>query len=177
MFGTGLRPSEVLSLRWERIHLNGASGMLQVAEGKSRAARRMLPMIPAVYHALKVRWNAQGNPLSGWSFPSDSKSGHMERDTAKTFHSRALAAIREAAKRRGNETPVKSFPPYTLRHTALTRLAEAGCDAFTLARIAGHSSITITITQRYCHPQADAIERAFAKLPSATVAKSAATPV
>jgi hypothetical protein len=41
-------------------------------------------------------------------------------------------------------------------------LAESGCDAFTLARIAGHSSITIT--QRYCHPQADAIERAFGKL-------------
>jgi hypothetical protein len=46
-----------------------------------------------------------------------------------------------------------------LRHTALARLAEAGCDAFTLARIAGHSSITLT--QRYVHPQADAIERAF----------------
>jgi hypothetical protein len=30
---------------------------------------------------------------------------------------------------------------------------------FTLARIAGHSSITIT--QRYVHPQADATERAF----------------
>ncbi|MGB9084488.1 MAG: tyrosine-type recombinase/integrase, partial [Terriglobales bacterium] len=42
---------------------------------------------------------------------------------------------------------------------ALTQLAEAGCDVFTLARIAGHSSITIT--QRYVHPQADAIERAF----------------
>jgi hypothetical protein len=54
-----------------------------------------------------------------------------------------------------------------MRHSALTRLAiaklaDAGCDAFNLARIAGHSSITIT--QRYCHPQADAIERAFAKL-------------
>jgi heat shock protein HslJ len=35
------------------------------------------------------------------------------------------------------------------------------CDAFTLARIAGHSSITIT--QRYCHPQADAVEAAFLK--------------
>jgi hypothetical protein len=35
------------------------------------------------------------------------------------------------------------------------------CDAFTLARIAGHSSITIT--QRYCHPQADAVEAAFSK--------------
>ena len=47
-----------------------------------------------------------------------------------------------------------------LRHTALTRLAESGCDVFTLARIAGHSSITIT--QRYVQPQADAVERAFA---------------
>jgi hypothetical protein len=49
-----------------------------------------------------------------------------------------------------------------MQHTALTRLAEAGCDAFTLAKIAGHSSITIT--QHYCHPQAEAIECAFAKL-------------
>jgi integrase len=173
MLGTGLRPSEVLSLSWERIHLNGDGGMLQVAEGKSRAARRMLPMVPAVYHALKARWTRQGNPLSGWSFPSDGTSGHLGRDTAKTFHSRALKAIREAAEKKGSETPVKSFPPYTLRHTALTRLAEAGCDAFTLARIAGHSSITIT--QRYCHPQADAIERAFSKLTSSTVAENVAT--
>ena len=62
---------------------------------------------------------------------------------------------------------MKPFPPYVMRHTALTRLAEAGCDAFTLARIAGHSSITIT--QRYCHPQVDAIERAFAKLTNGAV--------
>jgi Phage integrase family len=54
-----------------------------------------------------------------------------------------------------------------MRHTALTRLAESGCDAFTLARVAGHSSITIT--QRYCHPQADAIERAFVKLTAGSV--------
>jgi len=45
-------------------------------------------------------------------------------------------------------------------HTALTRMAPF-CDAFTLARIAGHSSITIT--QRYCHHQADAVEAAFSK--------------
>jgi integrase len=163
MLGTGLRPSEVLSLRWERIHLNGTGGLLQIAEGKSRAARRMLPIVPAVYNALKARWNAQGSPQSGWTFPAESKSGHLDRDTAKTYHSRALATIEQEARKEKKQTPVKAFPPYTMRHTALTRLAEAGCDAFTLARIAGHSSITIT--QRYCHPQADAIERAFAKLP------------
>jgi hypothetical protein len=57
---------------------------------------------------------------------------------------------------------VKPFELYCLRHTALSRFAESGCDAFTLARMAEHSSITIT--QRYCHPQADAIERAFGNL-------------
>jgi integrase len=56
---------------------------------------------------------------------------------------------------------VKAFVPYTLRHTALTRLGErAGGNVFVLARIAGHSSIAVT--QRYIHPQADAINRVFA---------------
>jgi hypothetical protein len=45
-------------------------------------------------------------------------------------------------------------------HTALTRMAPF-CDVFTLARTAGHSSITIT--QRYCHPQAHAVEAAFTR--------------
>ena len=55
---------------------------------------------------------------------------------------------------------MEAFVPYTLRHTALTRLGDdAGGDVFVLARIAGHSSITVT--QRYIHPQADAINRVF----------------
>jgi len=56
---------------------------------------------------------------------------------------------------------VEAFVPYVLRHTALTRLGEAARgDVFVLAQIAGHSSITFT--QRYIHPQADAISRVFA---------------
>jgi integrase len=164
MLGTGMRPSEVFSLRWEDILLNGSSGLLQITDGKSKAARRMLPLVPAVHSVLKARQNGG----SGWVFPADTDSGHLEGGSAKNYHARALAAVAKAAKVLGGEkTPVKSFPPYVMRHTALTRLAEAGCDAFTLARIAGHSSITIT--QRYCHPQADAIERAFAKLPGGIV--------
>ena len=54
----------------------------------------------------------------------------------------------------------RPFVPYTLRHTALTRLAEkAGGNVFVLAAIAGHS--TIAVTQRYVHPQADAMLRVF----------------
>ena len=44
----------------------------------------------------------------------------------------------------------------------LTRLGEAGVDAFTIMRIAGHSSITVS--QRYVHPSPEALERAFERL-------------
>jgi integrase len=166
MLGTGMRPGEVFSLRWEHVLLNGTGGLLQITDGKSRAARRMLPLVPKVYAVLKARSEAGGS--SPWIFPADTKSGHLEGHSAKNQHAAALHAINAAARK--NKQPngqqgtgkLKPFPPYTLRHTALTNLAAAGCDAFTLARIAGHSSITIT--QRYCHPQADAIERAFGKL-------------
>jgi integrase len=161
MLGTGMRPGEVFSLRWEHVLLNGTGGLLQITDGKSRAARRMLPLVPAVYSVLKAHQNAQ--PRSeGWIFPAGTKSGHLEGHSAKNQHGAALRAINAAARKNKQPDKLKPFPPYCLRHTALTNLAAAGCDAFTLARIAGHSSITIT--QRYCHPQADAIERAFGKL-------------
>jgi len=163
MLGTGMRPGEAFALRWERVLLNGHGGMIQVAEGKSRAARRLLPMVPAVYETLRGRWEQQGEPDSGWVFPSGSRCGHFEGGTAKGQHARALAVLAKGHEQDPSRCPeVRAFEPYCLRHTALTNLAAAGCDAFTLARIAGHSSITIT--QRYCHPQADAIERAFSRL-------------
>ena len=44
----------------------------------------------------------------------------------------------------------------------LTRLGEAGADAFTIMRIAGHSSVTVS--QRYVHPSPESLERAFEQL-------------
>jgi thymidylate synthase ThyX len=44
----------------------------------------------------------------------------------------------------------------------LTRLGESGVDAFTIMRIAGHS--TIVVSQRYVHPSSEAVERAFERL-------------
>ena len=51
---------------------------------------------------------------------------------------------------------------YSLRHTFLTRLGESGCDAWTLARIAGQSSIAIS--SRYVHPSEDAVLTAVERL-------------
>lgn len=44
----------------------------------------------------------------------------------------------------------------------LTRLVESGVDAFTIMRIAGHSSITVS--QRYIDPAPEAVERVFERI-------------
>ncbi len=171
--GTGMRPGEVFPLRWENIYLNDTGGLIQITEGKTKAARRMLPMVPAVYAILKSRYDAAGKPEAGWVFPSGSRDGHFNKDTAKDQHAKAIEQGNAKADK-ANTRKLKPFEPYVLRHTALTELAQAGCDAFTLARIAGHSSITIT--QRYIHPQADAIERAFAPLAAKSEPKALEAP-
>jgi integrase len=158
----GIRPGEAYALRWEHVLLSddGVS-LILIVGGKSKAARRQLPMTPAVYTALKQRYDEQNRPETGWVFPSDSRSGHLEQGSAKNQHAKALRALETA------DPAFKRFEAYCLRHTSLTRLGEAGCDAWTLAKIAGHSSVAMTA--RYIHPQAEAIERAFHKLSAKSV--------
>lgn len=148
LLGTAMRPGEVYGLRWENVSANGQRGLIQIIEGKTRAARRILPMVPAVVGVFQRRHEEQGRPIEGWIFPAGTKCGHIQQGSGKRAHRRALRI-----------SEVTPFEPYCLRHTALTRLAEAGVDVFTLARIAGHSSIAII--SRYCHPQSDSVERAF----------------
>ncbi len=78
---------------------------------------------------------------------------------AQKYHTKALTDISEATKKGSKLSEVKPFEIYCLRHSFLTNLAESGCDGFTLAKIAGHSSVTITA--RYCHPEQDSVDRAF----------------
>ena len=56
----------------------------------------------------------------------------------------------------------KTFVVHSLRHTMLTRLGEAGVDAFTIMKAAGHSDIKVSA--RYVHPSPETMERAFEKL-------------
>ena len=107
-------------------------------------------MMSEVYGVIRKRFENQGMPTEGWVFCSAAKCGHYNQGTAKKHHAKAL-----------RDSKMKPFQPYTLRHTALTNLGKR-CDPFTLAKIAGHSSITMT--ERYVHPQSDAIERAFASV-------------
>ena len=149
---TGMRPEECYRLRWEAITwANGRNGALLVTHGKTKAARRMLPFTPRVRAILQGRWESAGRPEEGWVWPAAAKSGHVEPCSLKRQHRKALRLSR-----------VRPFVLYTLRHTFLTRLGESGCDVWTLARIAGHSSIAISA--RYVHPSEDAVLTAVDRL-------------
>jgi integrase len=150
---TGMRPEECYRLQWEYITwVNGRHGSLFVTHGKTAAARRSLPMTPRVRALLETRWNALGRPAEGFVWPAPSKSGHVEPSSLKKQHAKALRLSK-----------VRPFVLYSLRHTFLTRLGASGCNVWTLARIAGHSSIAISA--RYVHPSDDAVLTAMSKLP------------
>jgi integrase len=159
---TGLRPEECFRLRWETITwANGRQGTLLVTHGKTTAARRVLPMTPRVRKILETRWESANKPEEGWVWAAPTRSGHIESSSLKRKHKQVFKTLAELA-RENKQKPVLRFVLYSLRHTFLTRLGESGCDAWTLARIAGHSDIRISA--RYVHPSEDAVFNAMSRL-------------
>ena len=149
---TGLRPEECYRLSWDAIAwVNGRNGTLLVTHGKTAAARCVLPMTPRVRSILETRWEAAGKPVEGWVWPAPTRGGHLESSSLKKQHAKSLRL-----------SGVRPFVLYSLRHTFLTRLGESGCDAWTLARIAGHNSVAIS--SRYVHPSQDAVLAAVERL-------------
>ena len=149
---TGMRPDECYRLRWEAVTwTNGRNGTVLVTHGKTEAARRVLPLTVRVKNVLQARWEAAGMPAEGWVWSAPTRSGHFEKSTLKKQHKKALRLSR-----------VRPFVLYSLRHTFLTRLGESGCDAWTLARIAGHTSVAMSA--RYVHPSEDAVLAALDRL-------------
>jgi len=149
---TGMRPDECYRLRWEAITwTNGRNGTLLVTHGKTAAARRVLPITPRVRALLQARWESAGRPSEGWIWPAPTRAGHVDRSSLKKQHKKALRI-----------SGIRPFVLYSLRHTFLTRLGASGCDAWTLARVAGHSSVAISA--RYVHPSEDNVLAAIERL-------------
>jgi integrase len=97
--------------------------------------------------------------VDGFVFPAETQSGHIMGSSLRKQIVSAFAAINEHAKKH-HEKPVAPFVLYALRHTFLTRLGASGCSAWTLATIAGHSSIVMS--QRYVHTDQETVLKAMA---------------
>jgi integrase len=152
LFDTGMRPEECHRMRWEFVNWDGGRfGVVLIPDGKSEAARRLLPLSARVRVSLEKRWKDAGEPAEGSVWPADNKDGHINHDSLKAQHKKAVRLAK-----------VRPFDVYSIRHTFLTRLGESGCDVWTLARIAGHSNIKMS--QRSVHPSADAVLNAVSQL-------------
>ena len=138
----GLRPDEVFRMRWEHVDWN--KRLYFNPYGKSRKARRWLPLSQRVFDALKVR--AGKGPE--WAFPSKkAESGHLTT-VAKQF--------REARESAGLP---KWLVLYHARHAFGTyAMAQTGNPA--LVRDAmGHSDLRTTMI--YQHPDLEPLREAI----------------
>jgi len=155
MLDAGLRPDECFRLRWENVRFIDARRAVLIVPGtKSQAAARPVPMTPRLRGIMDARWNASGKPTSGWVFPA--KRANAGRIVPNTIYEPHLNAVKNSGINQ------KEFVLYALRHTCLTRWGNSGMDAWTLARLAGHSNVRQSMT--YVHPSDQALHAAIDKM-------------
>ncbi|MGB8803247.1 MAG: tyrosine-type recombinase/integrase [Candidatus Acidiferrales bacterium] len=145
---TGMRPEEVFRMRAE--NLDFKQKVIFNPYGKTKAARRTIPMTDDALSLLKPRANKAMKLATPYLFPS---RHDIQRPigSVKKAHS---AAVRRAKIQR-------YFRLYDLRHTFATRAVDAGTDLPTLSSLLGHASILMTM--RYVHPAAEQKKTAMEK--------------
>jgi len=151
---TGVRPGEACALEWRHVHLTPAAGAkfgyIHIPGGKSPKAKRNLSLTARVAEMLKERHSAPDH--SEFVFPGKGGNDPFPVSSLDHQHGEFCALVGVFAE----------FVIHSLRHTMLTRLGESGADAFTIMKIAGHSSVTVS--QRYVHPSPESLEKAFERL-------------
>ena len=151
---TGMRKNEILTLRWENINLLHSVITVPAADAKSGKSRQV-PMNEAVISALKAQ-----SKTGPFVFMNGETGSHF--NSVKTaFH----GACRRARKDPENEKDpgIVGVRFHDLRHTAATKMIEAGVNIVTVSKILGHASIEITY-QRYCHPSPEDMKSAVDRL-------------
>ena len=146
ILNTGMRPEEVYRAKREDVHL--MEGYLRVPFGKTRAARRPIPLNRDARALLAARLEKFGTDT--YVFPSKLNPG------------RPMGVISNTHARTVRRAGVASFRLYDLRHTFATRAVQSGMDLTTLAKILGHTKIQMVL--RYAHPTPEHARAAMSKL-------------
>jgi len=128
-------------LRWRA--LDFPRRVILIEESKSGKARK-IPMNDVVYNSLH---DLPRTPEFVFFNP---ETGNHIKDIKTAFR----AACRRAE--------IKGVRLHDLRHTAASKMIEAGVDLVTVSKILGHSSIQMTM--RYAHPSPENMRRAVERL-------------
>jgi integrase len=143
---TAMRHSEIMAARWDQLDL--ASRRLFIPNAK--AGQREQPITPGLAELL-AREREMRDDRDGWIFPSphaDSAAGHRAR-MDRPFRDTVKAAGLDPA----------LITPHVMRHTAITKLVQAGVDLPTVQLISGHKTLAMVL--RYTHVHGRHIDEAI----------------
>jgi len=138
---TGMRRGEILGLRWENVILS--KRCIHIEDSKA-GKPRSIPMNGLVIEAMSI-------------IPQNSEYVFYNPRTKGPIQD-----VKTAFKATCEKMRIKGLRFHDLRHTAATRMVEAGVDLVTVSKILGHSSIQMTM--RYAHPTPENMRRAVEKL-------------
>jgi integrase len=147
---TGLRPSDIFSLRWSDIRRNfqNRGNVIDVTPNKTRhhnhPARIEFPIVGELVEVLDKLREQQGSPQSGLLFPSGRTTSSMERKSYLNHWRvvKELAGIR----------PDIDF--YSFRHNFISGLVQRGIPILKIAYLVGHKDGAM-IARNYCHHDMD----------------------
>jgi len=159
---TGLRVSELTSLRLHDVHLDAGPHLRCHGKGrKDRCTPLTAPTVKVLRAWLAERGGQHGDPL----FPTR-RGTPLSRDAVQ----RLVAKHAAAAAVRCPSLLHKKVTPHTLRHSTAMALLHAGVDISVIALWLGHESTETT--QTYLHADMTIKERALARTtPPGTTAR------
>lgn len=140
---TGMRHSEILSLRYEYINYD----MTRIFLPETKTGARHQPFPKGLIALLQQHQSTLEEP-NGWVFPANSKTGHrtyMKKQFARTVERAGL--------------DVRRYTPHTMRHTAITRLIEDGTPLEVVRNVSGHK--TLQMVMRYTHVSNSVVDNAL----------------
>lgn len=149
-YGTGMRVSELATLRKEAVNLE--AGFLKCM-GKG-GKERIIPLGGKAKHALEVYFSA----LQRRKKRADSSYAFEGRGNGRLARMTLWRIIRKYAKAAGIQ---KKISPHTLRHSFATHLLERGADLRIVQELLGHSDISTT--QIYTHVSKDRLKAVHEK--------------
>src|SRR5947208_1731999 len=137
MQDTGLRPDEVLNMRWE--HIDWLQKTASNPSGKTERARRLVPISERMLTILRQRRAGQN---LGWVFPSPKKCSRTGHFTLSTVEHQFVDARRKAG------LP-EALVLYCARHTYATdALARTGNVAAVMDTM-GHANVQTTMIYQH----------------------------